>query len=403
MAWFPTVNCQARQARQPNQSRSRLVLFALCCLAAFLTTPGAARASTDPDKSTFDITFDDTAVRDLIAMVRAKDTSDTSIDQWLNLPANKYILSVGDTEHNLTRAQFRKNLIDEINGDATPQSQPLDDIGCLWMSSPQDFTAMLDAFDRTTPERLAAIVNRLTAFAPRGTHIKETVYFHLGGDWDAINDHGTIYVNLRYWHDLHRPSWDGINMIIAHETMHSVQNVAYGNPEYQSSSTPAFLTMLSKIQREGTARYVEYDTDPGPYLPSTYGFYYRAITTESYRGFPYDIKLLENVYKDCYPEFDHDKFGADYEMGMSDGGPYYDIGYGIAKAIDEHLGRPALLETVTHGPKLYFTLYYTICASDPLLPKLPGDVIRAVDAMPEKIDAASVDGGSSAAMPGKNR
>jgi hypothetical protein len=378
--------------------RFGLATTLLCVIGLF--TPVAARAS-DPDKPTFDIKFDDTALRDLITMVKAKDTSDTSIDHWLNLPANKYILSVGDSEQNLTRDQFRKNLIAEIDGTATAQSQPPTDIGSLWMSSPDDYSAMLDAFEHTADARIKTIAARLAGFSPSRAHIKETVYLHLGGDWDAVNDHNAIYVNVRFWHDLHRPGWDGINMVVAHETMHSVQNVVYGNPEDQLTSTGAFLTAMSKVQREGTARFVEYDTDPGPYTPSTYGFYYRAISTESYRAFPTDIKLMDAFYKACYPTFSQEQFMNVYAQGLGNGGPLYDVGYGIAKAIDDHLGRQALIDTVVHGPKLFYQDYMGLCASDPQLPKLPVDVEKAIDAMPDRLSppaAALIPGPSPASL-----
>jgi hypothetical protein len=63
----------------------------------------------------------------------------------------------------------------------------------------------------------------------------------------------------------------------------------------------------------------------------------------------------------------------------------------MAKAIDDHLGRNELINTVVGGPKLFFTLYDSICATDSQLPKLPPDVMTAVDQMPEKIDPAMID------------
>src|SRR3569833_611415 len=324
----------------PMRRLAATVLAAMICLFVAPST----KSATDPDTPTFDITFNDDAVRQLIALCKAKDSSEASLDAWLNMPANKYVLSVGDAEQNLTREKFRANAIAEIQGTATAESQPPTDIGSLWMSSTQDYTAMLNALDDSTAAHIKRIVARLSKFAPRGTHVKETVYFHLGGDWDAANDNGDIYVNIRFWHDLHRPSWDGINMIIAHETMHTIQNQAYGNPRDESGVTQAFVTAMSKIQREGTARYVENDTDPEAYTVSSYGFYERAINDETYRSFQKDTNSLEAVYKVCYPKFDVDKFNDVYIDGVDTGGPFYDVGYGMARAIDEHLGRRALLE-----------------------------------------------------------
>jgi hypothetical protein len=318
-------------------------------------------------------------------LVKAKDTSDASLDRWLDLPANKYIIRIGVAEQELTRDSLKQNAIAVINGTATPQSQPADDIGCLRMSSPDDFSAMLDGLEAGEKQRIAIITARLEQFAPRGTNLTETVYIHLGGDWDAVNDHGSIYLNMRFWHDNHQPGWDGINMIVAHETTHSVQNIWYGNPEDQLDATGAFLTALSKIQREGTARYVEYDADPGPYAPWTYGFFERALDTESARSFPQDVQTLQPIYDACFPVFSQEKFAQAFTSGMNNGGPFYDVGYGMAQAIDTHLGRPALTETIVGGPKLFFEQYSALCASDPELPKLPADVMTAVDQMPEKL------------------
>lgn len=363
--------------------RMRRILIGALLLAIFVSGLPANATMTTPPK--IRINFDDTAVRQLIALVNAKDTSDASLDRWLDLPANRYILKTGDNEQNLTREQFKKNAIAVINGTATPQTQRPNDIGCLWMSSTADFSAMLDRLEATENDRVARIIARDSSFAPDATSITETVYVHLGGDWDAVNDHGSIYLNMRFWHDTGRPGWDGVNMIVAHETMHSIQNAAYGNPENQSDSNGAFLTALSKIQREGTARYVEYDADPGPYSPGTYGFFERALDTESYRAFPRDIKILKSLTDACFPTFNHDMFVDAFQTGIDTGGPYYDVGYGIAKAIDERMGRPALIDTVERGPKQFFTQYIALSAGDRQLPKIPDDVVRAVEDMPEKL------------------
>jgi hypothetical protein len=369
-----------------RRERSHLgCAFSLCLLTfLMLALPTASRADTQPS-STFHISFDDTAVRGLIALIKAKDTSDASLDRWLDLPANKYVVKIGVDEQALTRDQFKQNAIAVINGTATPQSQPADDIGCLRMSSPDDFSSMLDALESTEKARVARITARLQAFAPPGTNLTEVVYIHLGGDWDAVNDHGAIYLNMRFWHDTHQPGWDGLNMIVAHETTHSVQNLWYGNPEDQSDGPGAFLTALSKIQREGTARYVEYDADPGPYAPWTYGFFERALDTESSRSFPQDVQTLQPIYDACFPKFNHDQYVQAFETGIGNGGPFYDVGYGMAQAIDTHMGRRALTETIVRGPKLFFQQYAGLCASDPELPKLPPEVMAAVDEMPDKL------------------
>ncbi len=363
-------------------SNRRRVLSALC-VGAWILGAGPLPAVADPAQ--INIRFDDTAVRQLIALIKAKDTTDASLDRWLDLPANRYILKTGEAEQDLTRAQFKQDAIAVISGTATAASEPPDDIGCLYMSSIDEFSHMLDQLEATEKERIARIVARDTAYAPDGVVVDETVYVHVGGDWDAVNDNGNIYLNMRMWHDGRRRSWDGLNMIIAHETMHSIQTAAYGNPQDESDGPGAFFTTLSKIQREGTARYVEYDADPEAYQPYTYGFFERALDTEGYRSFHQEVALMEPVYAACYPVFDYNKFVQAYETGMSNGGPFYDVGYGIARAIDERFGRRVFIDTVTKGPKNFYSQYVALCAIDSSLPKLPVDIVKAVAEMPDRL------------------
>jgi hypothetical protein len=246
-------------------------------------------------------------------------------------------------------------------------------------------TKALDELQATLPGHIKHTVDRDTQFSPPGTTINETVYLHLGGDWDAVNEDGKIYVNVRYWTELFTPSWEGLNMVIAHETIHSVQNAAYGNPESLANADSAFLTGLSKIQREGIARYVECETDPDAYTQGTYGFVERAVAYEALRSFPKDIALTEGLYSACYPSFDQDRFANVYASGLGSGGPYYDVSHGIAKTIDERRGRKELIRTIQDGPKRYFSDYIELCNKDRSLPQLPSEIVLQVASMRTKL------------------
>lgn len=331
------------------------------------------------------ITIDDSAVRQLVALMEAKDSSEASVDKWLDLPANRFLLTVGAREENLTREKLKANVVAVINGTATRETQPPDDIGTVRLDPVQDYKAMLAELKATAQGRNTRIAARVAAFSPPGTDVTETVYLHVGGDWDALNDKGSVYVNMRFWHDPHKPSWDGFNMIVAHETLHTVQNAAYGNPEAQDTGPGAWLTALSKIQREGMARYLETETDPTPYVPYTYGFFYRAIDAERLRAWPADVRLLSPLADACFPVFDKTRFFAAYTSGIEGGGPYYDLGHGIAKAIDEKLGRAALIETVTRGPKDFWSKYVALTKKDAALPKLPSAAMEKIKTMPTRL------------------
>ena len=328
-----------------------------------------------------EISFDTSAVDQLLAFIANKQATPDEVNRWMSLPANQYILQVGSQEGGLSLNQFKENLsaaIDEV-GD-TKGADPFD-VGNLSIHDVNNTKAMFTRLKKTLDQRAMHIVFRDIAFEPSNISVNTKVYLHLGGDWDAVNSDGAIYVNIRFWTEGVVPSWDGLNMVVAHELMHSIQNEAYGNPERQDDSAGAFLTALSKIQREGTARYVEFNTDFTAYGRDTYGFEYRAIDSEHLRDFRTDVRQLQDLYDACYPKFDHPKFVEAFGAGINEGGPYYDIGEAIAQAIDTKLGRPALIKTISFGPKAFFMDYDQLCRHDDALPKLPPAFAKAVSSM----------------------
>jgi hypothetical protein len=342
--------------------------------AAWAQTPAPVPAA--PPAIT--ITLDDMAVRRLIDLIDAHDSSPASIDAWLALPASREMLKVGLSEGTLTETQLRTNLIAVITGTATDATQPRGSMGRLLLSPLADYKMMLADLETHRAEWTQRAAARAALYAPPGTKVAQTVYLHVGGDWDAINRDGAIYINMAFFHDYYRPSWQGIDSLMAHETFHAVQNQAYGNPEQNDTADHAFLSALSKIQREGTARLVETEADPGPYSPVTYGFYFRALDYETLRAFPDAILLLTPLTSACYPHFDRDKYGDAVGQGLDSGGPYYIIGHGMASAIEKYEGRAALIRTVREGPVSFFRTYNAITAWHPDLPRVPADTMQRV-------------------------
>jgi hypothetical protein len=353
-----------------------------------LAAPAAGRAEEARPAGNIRIAFDASAVKTLLDLIAAKDSSDASLEKWLDLPANKAILQVGEREGNLTRARLKANARAVIEGTATPRQQERGDIGRVLVTAPGDYRKMIAEVESTAAARSARVAARLRAFLPREVEKERftpTVYLHFGGNWDALNVGGDIFLNVHFWHDYNKPGWDGLNMIVAHEAMHTIQNRAYGNPEAQDTGDGAFLSALSKIQREGTARYVEAETDPEPYEEYSYGFFYRAVDAERLRAFPADVRLLGPLTDACHPTFDKARFAEVFSEGMNAGGPFYDVGHGMAKAIDERMGRKALLETVRRGPKDFFTKYVRLSERHKELPRLPENVVARVRTMKERL------------------
>lgn len=334
------------------------------------------------------ITFDAQAVALLLDLVAAKDASDGAVRRLLDLPAYRNIARVGTAEGSTTPERLAASAKAVISGTATERDQPRGAADRLLVTDPDGYRVLLKDVEATKAAREARVVARLSAFLPpkvRAETIAQTVYLHLGGTWDALNVAGDIYLNLAYWHDYNKSSLDGLNLVVAHEMTHTLQNRAYGNPEAQDTGAGAWLTALSKIQREGTARLVETDTDTDGYAPYTYGFFYRAVDNESARDFAHLVALLEPLRAACLPTFDKERFASLYGAGMDNGGPFYTIGYGAAKAIDERAGRKILLETMEGGPKVFWTQYADLCRKFADLPRLPGGVEAAVRGMGERL------------------
>lgn len=335
------------------------------------------------------LTFNTDAIHRLLDLKKAKDVSETAINALMDLPAYKNLLRVGEAEGSMTRASLAANARAVIQGTATPRSQPREDAARLVIANEEICRDLLKQLDDSAKTRSERIAERLAGFSPdkvkKGEPITATVYLHLGGTWDALNANGDIFLNFHYWLEYNKPSLDGLNLVVAHETMHTVQTKAYGNPEAQESNVGAFFTALSKIQREGTARLVETETDSESYEPYTYGFYYRAVDSETLRDFARLPRLLEPLHAACFPTFDKERFIELYAQGMSNGGPFYALGHGVAKAIDERAGRAALLATIEGGPKVFWSRYIELCRSLPSLPRLPDSVEARIKELPDRL------------------
>ena len=355
--------------------------FACCLVLCACLLPGgfASGVPKPPAPPEVTITIDDTVITRLLDLMARRDDSAKSIDAWIDLPGNAELLKVGALEGQLTRAQLRANVKAVIDGAATNASQPPSSFGRVLIPSPADTRAMLAELHLRAREWLTRTADRDASYAPEGVRVNQTVYLHLGGDWDALSRDGAIYVDMAYFHDYFTPSWFGLDLLLAHETFHAVQNAAFGNPEGAGTSDAAFFTAISKIQREGTARLVEVETDPGGYTPGTYGFYFRAVDTESLREFAASVDLLSELAATCYPKLNSANYTDAVSQGLSDGGTYYTIGEGIAVAIERYDGHARLVKTVARGPLDFFDCYIALARRHPNLAPLPASFAAEVE------------------------
>ena len=357
----------------------RLLLFTISAL--LLAPAPAALARDSKPAPVVTITIDDTVITRLESMIRSRDDAASDIDAWIDLPGNKELLKVGAAESVLTRAQLYDGVKAVIDGTATEQAQPRYGFGRMLMSPLADYTAMSAELHTRASEWLTRCAQRDALYSPRGVNVAQTVYLHLGGDWDAINKDGAIYINMAFFHDYFAPSWFGLDLLIAHETFHAVQNQAFGNPESAAGPDLAFYSALSKIQREGTARWVEVETDAQGYSSGTYGFYFRAVDQESLRQSAMTLPLLSSLASACYPAYDAGAYAQQVGAGLNSGGPYYTLGEGIAAGIERFAGRRRLIETVENGPLDFFDCYNGLARRHRELAPLPTEALARIEAL----------------------
>ena len=355
----------------------KFAAYAAVLLAALsVSVPGRLFAASVPVVT---ITIDDTVITHLLTMIANHDDSEPSIEAWIDLPGNAEILKVGQLENALSRTQLHDNVKAVIDGTATNTTQPRGSFGRMMVSPTSDYQRMIDELQTRANGWLTRCANRDASFTPAGVTVNQTVYLHLGGDWDAINRDGAIFINMQFFHDYFTPSWSGLDLLIAHETFHAVQNKAFGNPESTATPDDAFFSALSKIQREGMARYVEVETDPEGYLPGSYGFYFRAVDDESLRQFPLLIAQLGDLAEACYTSSAYGSYQDQVSSGLNAGGTYYTIGEGIAQAIDRYAGRARLVSTVKNGPLDFYDCYAGIARKHRELPQIPADALTQIE------------------------
>ena len=327
------------------------------------------------------ITIDDTVITTLLSLIANHDDSDQAISAWIDLPGNKELLAVGAVEGTLSRDQLQDNVRQVIDGTATDATQPPNSFGRIMMSSPDVYRKMIDRLHTNARGWLMRCANRDAEFAPSGVTVNQVVYLHLGGDWDAINRDGAIYINMQFFAEYFSPSWSGLDLLVSHETFHAVQNAAFGNPEATDTPDHAFYSALSKIQREGTARFVEVEADPGAYPSNTYGFYFRAVDQETIREFASAMPLVGDLAGACYPQIDGEKYRQQVSRGLDVGGPYYTVGEGMAVAIDQYAGQRRLSETVRKGPLDFFDCYAGIARRHEGLPQVPANALAKIESL----------------------
>jgi hypothetical protein len=124
-------------------------------------------------------------------------------------------------------------------------------------------------------------------------------------------------------------------------------------PGWEPAGLNEFLAMLSLVQNEGSATYVDAPLrDPG-----TTGQHAGEIAGWM-RGVDADFRLLAILASRLAHSAGPDEIARLASDGLADNGPLYRVGYRIAERIDTFAGRRPLLSTMSGGPLEFFETYF---------------------------------------------
>jgi hypothetical protein len=114
-----------------------------------------------------------------------------------------------------------------------------------------------------------------------------------------------------------------------------------------------FIAMLSLIQNEGTATWVDAPLrDPG-------GTRRHAGEIDRWmKNVDADLHVLAVIARRLEHSAGPDEIARLATQGLANDGPLYRVGFQIAQRIDEHAGRRPLLSTMSGGPLEFFETYF---------------------------------------------
>jgi len=320
-----------------------------------LLTPLTATAEVLPagEPPSLDIRFDFEVVDRFLEFLGRGEIDPADLDRWIRLQGNRELLRRGRRDGAVSEEALKTAVRTAIRGEIFPGAANLGriDVG------PWDILRDMTASIRAREGELAETATRVMApYLPADRPMPPMrVFFHLGGRWDGRSS-DYVYINLTYFQERGLASLPGLEALLVHELYHLAQASLIGSSDDYSSRYSALFSIMMRIQREGTARYIEFsylqEAFPASALDRTnFGKY-----SEDLRGASGQAGVLEEILTRVA---DGRRLEAQRltDLAASGGGPLYAIGHAMALAIDRNLGDAALARTAVEGPIAFFNAY----------------------------------------------
>lgn len=253
-----------------------------------------------------------------------------------------------------TKAAFREGLLVASRGE-TPSPDPFQ-FGRL-ITRLGSTEALLQAIDDNRDAFSRELANKITPYSPDGLDFTAPLYLIAGGSSDGFSKEGALYVAL----DFFDGDWEGLQLMAAHELYHAAQShfLADIEPADKLDGKQQAIQHLRGVFNEGLASVVgdaiAQDGD-GAYLA-----WFRRKFERNLARIDQNFLHFENMLYRLY----HDADGANaadlYHLGFSGAwdSPHYFVGYAMAKAIEHHKGREAILDLFSEPyPAVAFARLY---------------------------------------------
>lgn len=355
-----------------NPHRILAAILALCVAglpasrAADRPHPGAPPAV---PRGAIHISFDFAVPEGFLALVRGRVIDDDSLNAWVDLPGNSEILRIGALEGSLSREQLRENLWHAVLGHGERTGRGVGSLAVESLDSLESLVLRLKAM-RARIER--AVQSSVEPFLPATIDsVDAIVRFHLGGGWSGRSS-DDIYVSMSFLGRFSEPRLLGIESLVAHEVVHLIHGKVSPLPADGMTAEALFGAALAQVHAEGIARHVEYELLQAGAPDGTFAEFARWQCDSGLAGFANAFRNVDRIREACMRQKDMDGCRSLIRRGISRGGSIYATGHGMARAIEQALGRSILAGTLQRGPGAFFELYLQAARMLPGLP-VPGE------------------------------
>ncbi len=334
------------------------IRWAAVTLAMLPTCVASLGAQAPPPPVTLDLNFESAV--EVARLFDSDSVSDADLDRVFRLPGVRALyLQARRFDEYATEENFRSTLRAAVEGLPVQRD-------------PFNFQTVRDRIEEIAPtiewigqnhEKLAAdLGRRIAEYSPAEEALNVPVYLVLGGSSDGWARDGVFHVALHYFRD----DLEGLKLLMAHELFHVAQGAFMSGPtvtEERPQLRNVEALLLNTVS-EGTASLLWWpdDMEGGVYVDGVL----RAKLERNRRRADGTFSLFELMVFRAHADPDLD-VGSIYNLGLSGrwDSPLYYVGYRIARAIEEHRGRPALRKLLARPAVEFFQAYVDLYRDRP--------------------------------------